>query len=69
MQMMAIAAMHGTRAYEAACRRHLDAKIKIDSKLSASAKRLTTAKAALTSMEFTVNQLKKEAKKLSLIHI
>ena len=34
MQMLAIAAMHGTKAYEAACRRHLDAKILIDARHS-----------------------------------
>ena len=62
MQMLAIAAMHGTQAYEAACRRHLDAKIKIDAKLANAKARLTTESGVLNSMQLAANQLKKESK-------
>ena len=55
--------MHGTRAYEAACRRHLDAKIKIDSQLATAVKKLEAAKKASQAMELAANKITKETKK------
>ena len=63
MQMHAIAAMHGTQAYESACRRHLDAKILIDARLATASKKLRSAEQNARQMEITASSTSKETKK------
>ena len=62
MQMLAIAAMHGTKAYEAACRRHLDAKVLIETRLTTARSRLRRAEQQAMEMETTANNISKETK-------
>ena len=61
-QMLAIEAMNGTKAYQATCRRHLDAKIKVDTNLSAMQKEKEKLTAKLLQLEATCGNLYKECK-------
>ena len=62
VQMLAIGAMNGTKAYEAACRRHLDAKLRIDSRLSALQREKEKLAANLLQLDTTCSNLLKESK-------
>ena len=62
MQMLAIGTMHGTAAYETACARHLDLKMKNDARLQKAQLEHRQAIEAMQSMEVTLNTLGKEEK-------
>ena len=62
VQILAIGAMHGTKAYESACYKHLNAKVKFEDQHKVLKREYAAAASAHKALQLTLHTLEKEAR-------